>query len=177
MAAILSLVAAAACGGSDLTLPPGEGSTGLEIVQGDEQTGPAGTRLADPLIVRLVDPAGNGTANRTVLWVIKAGGGAVTPATGMTDAEGFASAEWTLGPVPGQNVVEAQVPDIGTATFTSMATGGGGPSPPTAKLNGKRPSSMATWSAARSRRPRASWSPTKKALSNADHSATANHSP
>ena len=33
---------------------------------------------------------------------------------------------------PAQDVVEAQVPDIGTATFTSMATGGGGPSPPTA---------------------------------------------
>jgi hypothetical protein len=125
----LSLVGAA-CGGGDLTLPPGADSTQLEIVQGDDQTGAPGVRLPDPLIVRIVDLAGNGIANRTVLWVIKAGGGVITPVTGMTDAEGFASAEWTLGPVPGANVLEAQVPDIGTATFTSMATSGGGPAPP-----------------------------------------------
>jgi len=128
LAIALSLVGAA-CGGSDLTLPPGADSTQLEIVQGDDQTGAPGVRLPDPLIVRIVDLTGNGIANRTVLWVIKAGGGVITPVTGMTDAEGFASAEWTLGPTPGANVLEAQVPDIGSATFTSMATGDGGPAP------------------------------------------------
>jgi hypothetical protein len=132
VAAALCLMGAAACGESDLTLPPGARSTQLEIVQGDDQTGAPGSRLGVPLIVRLVDEAGNGIANRAVLWVIQAGGGAITPVGDMTDAEGFASAEWTLGPAPGPNVLEAQVPDIGVATFTSMATGGDAPPPPAA---------------------------------------------
>ena len=101
-------------------------------MQGDDQIGLLNSRLADPLIVRLLDEAGRGIPNRTVLWVIQAGGGTISPATGMTDAEGFASAEWTLGPSPGANVVDAQVPDIGVVTFTSMASSDGSGSEPSA---------------------------------------------
>jgi len=118
----LSLLTGAGCGGNDLTLPPSDQSTQIQAVQGDEQIGLPSSRLADPLVVRLLDQAGNGIANRTVLWVIKSGGGAIIPATGMTDAEGYASAEWTLGPTPGPNVVDAQVPEVGIVTFTSMAS-------------------------------------------------------
>ena len=128
----LSLLAGSACGGEDLTLPPGDPTTQIEVVQGDDQLGLPGSRLADPLIVRLVDAAGRGIPNRTVLWVIQAGEGTISPATGMTDAEGFASAEWTLGPSPGANVVDARVPDIGAVTFTSMATSDGSGSEPSA---------------------------------------------
>ncbi len=127
-----SLLAGPACGGEDLTLPPGAQTTQIEAVQGDDQTGLPNSRLADPLIVRLLDEAGSGIPNRTVLWVIQEGGGTVSPATGMTDAEGFASAEWTLGPSPGANVVDAQVPDIGLVTFTSMASSDGSGSEPSA---------------------------------------------
>ena len=47
----------------------------------------------------------------------------------MTDAQGFASAEWTLGPSAGANMVEAQVPGVGAAPFTATAdpdSGAGG---------------------------------------------------
>jgi hypothetical protein len=57
----------------------------------------------------------------------------------MTDAEGFASAEWTLGPMSGLQQVDAQVPGIGTVTFTATnvdeddgdGDGGGGDPIPT----------------------------------------------
>src|SRR5688572_29867069 len=113
--------AAWACGGGDLSLPSGP-EPQVEIVQGDEQVGRPGIRLAEPLIVRLVDEAGNGIPDRGVVWVVNAGGGDITPATGTTDAEGFASAEWTLGPVEGPNRVDAQVPGIGSVIFTAMAS-------------------------------------------------------
>src|SRR5829696_7183406 len=110
-----------ACGGEDLVIPPE--TTQVQMVRGDDQIGPAGAALPDPLIVRLVDAGGNGIPNRAVLWVLRAGDGSVTPTTGTTDAEGYASAEWTLGSEPGLNSVEAQVPDVGSVVFTATVTG------------------------------------------------------
>ena len=110
-----------ACGGDDLVIPPE--TTQVQMVRGDDQVGPAGAALPDPLIVRLVDAGGNGIPNRAVLWVLRSGGGGVTPTTGTTDAEGYASAEWTLGSEPGLNSVEAQVPDVGSVIFTATVTG------------------------------------------------------
>jgi hypothetical protein len=125
LALSLSIVLGWGCGGDDLVLPadpPGS----VEIVQGDDQNGPPGATLADPLIVRLLDESGNGIPDRTVVWVVHTGSGTVDPATGMTDAEGFASAEWTLGSAPGVQRVDAQVPGIGTVTFTATNTDDGG---------------------------------------------------
>jgi hypothetical protein len=118
-----------ACGGGDLSLPTGPQTT-LQIMQGDDQVGLPGQRLGDPLVVRLLDPNGAGIANRTVVWVVGAGGGSITPTTGMTDAEGFASAEWVLGASIGPNRLEAQVPGIGSVTFSAVATPDGGPPEP-----------------------------------------------
>lgn len=99
------------------------------MVDGDKQVADVGARLADPLIVRLLDQAGNPIPDRTVVWVVKAGGGLVTPTTGMTDAQGYASAEWTLGAAPGPNAVEAQVPEVGAVTFSATAVAPGPPGP------------------------------------------------
>jgi Bacterial Ig-like domain (group 1) len=121
------------CGGGDLTLPSTEGAQ-LRIVQGDQQEGPAGSSLPDPLIVRLLDQAGNSVPDRAVLWIVRAGDGAINPATSTTDAQGFASAAWSLGPEAGPNAVDAEVPNIGTVTFTAIAldTSAGGATMPSA---------------------------------------------
>jgi hypothetical protein len=130
-AGLAAALAGYACGGGDLTVPPGPPppTSEVRVVDGDRQVADTGARLAEPLIVRLLDPSGNPIPDRTVLWIVKAGGGTVSPTTGMTDAQGFASAEWTLGPNPGPNTVEAQVPDVGSVTFGATATAPGEPGP------------------------------------------------
>jgi len=60
-------------------------------------------------------------------------GGTIDPTSGTTDAQGFASAEWTLGQSPGPNRVTAEVPGAGMVAFTATGTDddddcGGGPS-------------------------------------------------
>jgi hypothetical protein len=119
----LAVLAGPGCGGDDLVLPEGSPSA-LAVVRGNRQVGTPGTPLPDPLIVRLTDPSGVGIPDRTVVWTPESGSGTITPATGMTDAEGFASAEWTLGPAEGVQRVSAEVPDIGRVTFTATSTDG-----------------------------------------------------
>jgi hypothetical protein len=131
-AALLTLAAAWGCGGGDLVLPPDGESAHIVTVQGDAQTGQIGTELAGPLIVRLVDDAGQGIANRAIVWIVSAGGGSIDPGSRTTDTQGFAVAQWTLGPTPGANEVQAQVPGVGSVSFTATATKeGGGPAPAT----------------------------------------------
>ena len=118
LALLLALLAGSGCGGDDLVLPEGP-SSALTLVEGNQQEGRSGAPLPEPLIVRLTNENGAGIADRTVVWVVSSGGGTISPSTGMTDAEGFASAEWVLGPIEGVQQVSAQVPEIGAVTFTA----------------------------------------------------------
>src|SRR5919107_1742774 len=119
---------ALACGSSDLALPTDVPSARIEMVQGDDQKGLPGPPLPDPLIVRVTDSTGAPMAGQSVTWTVNGGGGAVDPVTAASNAEGLAFAEWILGPSPGLNVVEAQVPGADAITFTATAktSGGGG---------------------------------------------------
>ena len=121
---LLALLVGSSCGGDDLVIPAGPSSS-LELMEGNGQKGAPGIPLPEPLIVRLTDEEGVGIPNRTVVWTVSSGGGTISPSTGMTDAEGFASAEWTLGPADGVQRVLARVPDIGVVTFTATNTDGG----------------------------------------------------
>jgi hypothetical protein len=102
--ALLAIVTAVACGGGDrLSTGPGAGGTtgngspdtALAKISGDSQTATLGTALASPLVVRVTDAKGNSIAGVTVAWSATAGSGSV-PATSITDANGHASAQWTL---------------------------------------------------------------------------------
>ncbi len=97
-------VIAAGCGAGDkaATGPgtggnpgPGPSDTVLSRVSGDSQTAPMGSRLANPLVVRVVDAKGNPLPDVTVSWAVSAGSGSI-PATSVTNASGQASAHWTL---------------------------------------------------------------------------------
>ena len=111
-------ILAAGCGGDDLVLPSDTAGT-VQIVDGNGQEGRSGRTLSDPLVVRLVDESGEGLPDRTVQWVPHSGSGTIDPVSDMTDAEGFATAEWTLGPGAGLQRVDAQVPGTGSVTFTA----------------------------------------------------------
>jgi PKD domain-containing protein/Big-like domain-containing protein len=97
-------------------------AAGLSIVSGNNQTAEVGTRLPADLVVRLVDGDGNPVPNTAVTWVVSTGEGSVTPENGMTDGAGRSSAQWTLGPNPGENRVDAVVSGVGFVTFTATGT-------------------------------------------------------
>lgn len=135
LALCAALVVAWSCGGDDLVLPEQPPST-LEIMEGNGQEGTPGAPLPDRLIVRLVDQEGAGIPGRAVAWAVSSGGGSVSPTADMTDAEGFATAEWTLGPAEGVQQASAQVPGVGTVTFTATNTEGGAGEPVPSRVEG-----------------------------------------
>src|SRR5215207_6229140 len=130
----LSLLAAIACGGEDLVLPT-DGTPSsttparLELYAGDDQAAAMGSPLALPVVVRLVDEAGDGIEGEPVSWTIGAGGGTVVPVSPTTNGQGLASAIWTLG-AEGQNTLTAAANGAGSVTFTATGdnsgNGGGG---------------------------------------------------
>jgi Invasin, domain 3 len=138
-AALLLLLSALGCGGDDLVLPPNTGPVEVMMVQGDRQEGAPGAPLPDSLRVRVVDTLGNGVSGRQVSWVVALGGGSIVPDTDTSDANGYASAQWTLGQEAGANAARAVIPEAGFVTFTAVASsgqsgggGGAGGQPPSA---------------------------------------------
>ena len=129
--ALFLSIAAVGCGGDDLVLPNAQGT--VQIVDGNGQEGRSGDVLADPLVVRLVNEEGQGLPERTVRWVPRSGSGTTDPGTGTTDSGGFASAEWTLGPAPGLQRLDAEASELGSVTFTATNTGVG-ENPPAARI-------------------------------------------
>jgi hypothetical protein len=104
------------------------GANQLQKVSGDNQEAPAGTKLPQSLVVRILDQNQNPVPNVAVSWVVGDGGGSVDPTTSNTDATGQASTGWTLGPTPGPNTLNAVVSGVGTVTFRANGTGTGTPS-------------------------------------------------
>ncbi|MFL5462191.1 MAG: Ig-like domain-containing protein, partial [Gemmatimonadales bacterium] len=100
----------------------------VNIVSGNNQEAPAGSKLPQPLVVQLLDQGGNPIANQPVSWVVGDGGGSANPETSNTDANGQASTEWTLGPNPGTNTLNAVVSGLTPAAFRANGTGTGTPS-------------------------------------------------
>ncbi len=62
---------------------------GLQAVSGNGQAAPAGFEVAEDLVVRLVDDAGNGVGGRSITWVVSTGGGTVSPVNATTEATGW----------------------------------------------------------------------------------------
>jgi trimeric autotransporter adhesin len=67
----------------------------LEMVSGDDQQGNNNEPLGDPLVVRLLDADDRPVAGVEVRWATN--NGAVSPVTTLTDSNGIASTQWTLG--------------------------------------------------------------------------------
>ncbi len=110
------------------TAVAGTGSI-LVGVQGDDQTGPVNSALADSLVVKATDALGNPVADVEVTWSVT-GGGSINPVTVRTDVDGLAAAERVLGPAAGPVAARATVAGFNGSpvTFTQTAV----PANPTA---------------------------------------------
>ena len=111
----------------DVTFEASVGSAGakqIAVATGDDQTGPVGSRLPDPLVVLVTDQFGNPVAGVPVDW--DASAGSVEPASTTTDDEGHAETRWTLGSSTGtQSVTAASAGlDGSPVTFTGHAAPG-----------------------------------------------------
>lgn len=127
---VVAVMIAGGCG-EDTTQP--EGETRLAVQSGDNQTQTVGQALASPVVVR-VSRDGTALPGATVSWAVTAGGGSVTPATTTTDADGLASATWTLGPSVGANTLEASVSGATGSPVSFSATGESGMAPSSASV-------------------------------------------
>ena len=94
----------------------------LTKVSGEGQAGPAGTTLAEPFVVSVLDQNGSAYAGAFVTFSVTAGGGTLSSTTATTDANGRARSTLTLGSQPGTNTVSATVAGLAPVTFTATAT-------------------------------------------------------
>lgn len=127
----LCLVALTASCGGDVTLPDEGEAANLEIVDGDEQVGPAGATLAKQVVVRVTDTQDRPVPNQDVAFVIESGGGSVAQGTVTTSSTGHAAADWTLGPGAGDQLLRARTERGGSSellevTFRATAVAGSG---------------------------------------------------
>lgn len=93
----------------------------LVVVQGNHQTGAAGTILPTAVIVRVLGEDGSPVEAAPVGFSVKSGGGVVEPATGTSDANGEVRTRWTLGANQALHELLANVPGVEGATI--VATG------------------------------------------------------
>jgi hypothetical protein len=124
----LSLLASAACGGSDVrpVVP-----TQVEEVGGADQSGVIGTALPDSLKVRVTDDDGNGAPRVSVTWSVVNGGGQVSPPTATTNSDGVAAAQFTLGSLEGDQQAQATVTGLAGSPVLFNAHGHSQPLVPT----------------------------------------------
>jgi hypothetical protein len=99
----------------------------LVVAGGNGQTADAGARLPVAATVALVDRYGNYSPAAGIgITLVTTGGGGTSPSSGVTDAAGFFSTNWTLGSSAGTQTLTASSA-YGTAGFTATALA---PTPP-----------------------------------------------
>jgi hypothetical protein len=95
--------------------------TKLELVSGNGQSAGIGQKLGNPLVVKVLDATNAPIQGVTVTWRVTGGGGSVSPASGPTNSQGTASAEWTVGTSPGPQALTASVSSLTPVSFTATA--------------------------------------------------------
>lgn len=113
------------CSGDELLLPAEGEPAALAIVDGDAQTGPVGGQLAAPLVVRVTDSRGRPVAGAQVAF--SPGAGSVNPQLTNTDADGLATANWSLGLQTGGQELMASVNNASpplSVRFSATASAG-----------------------------------------------------
>lgn len=124
---LITAVALALSGCGDLLQEPDTGTDPLPVqiqaVSGDDQVGTAGTALAQPLRVQLVDPEGRPLRGLWIQWTAFGGSGTASPRNGFTDENGVAETTWILGPASGLQHVQVDIPGGTPMIFDATAAG------------------------------------------------------
>lgn len=127
----MALVATACNRDSATTGPSGkvgkDFAANLRLISGDQQVGPLGAALTQPVVVKVVDAGGQAVQGATVTFSVRAGGGSINPAANVSDAAGLVSSTWTMGNTLGAGKVVALLTNnfvLDSTTFTATAVVG-----------------------------------------------------
>ena len=95
----------------------------LTVSSGNNQSAPTSTALPLPLVALAQNNGGN-ASGVTVNWLVTAGSASLAAASSVTDINGLASVNVTMGATPGTVTITGTRADDGTAvaTFTATAT-------------------------------------------------------
>ncbi len=101
----------------------------VSVVDGNNQSAPIGTELANPLVALIKNSEGQVIAGQTINFKVVSGGGTVFAGVATSDANGFVRERWTLGLAFGTQQIEVRAVDsngasVVFATFTANATAG-----------------------------------------------------
>jgi uncharacterized protein YhjY with autotransporter beta-barrel domain len=88
---------------------PGSGAISIRLVGGAGQTGAVGTRADQPLVVEVLDDAGDPLPNRRITWTVTSGSATLDFPALDTDENGRASQGFTFGPSAGPIVMRASL--------------------------------------------------------------------
>ena len=94
----------------------------LTTVSGWNQVALPMTSLTDPLVVSVVDSLDNAVPGVGVSFSVTSGGGSLANVDAVTDANGEASASWTLGAVWGAHSVEVSAAGVSTPVVFQATT-------------------------------------------------------
>lgn len=104
-------------------VPPGPPTTGpaeLRLISGNNQSGPSGDILGNPLVVKVFDSTGVPFPAQPITWTVTAGNGTVVAAEAVTDAFGNAHAGWQMGD-PGAQTLVVSSPNLSDVTFSATS--------------------------------------------------------
>jgi hypothetical protein len=93
----------------------------IVIESGNEQSGPEGQDLLNPLKVSVKDNAGNLIAAVPVEFQVTQGGGSVSDVKVTTDSDGYAETNWTLGTETEVQNVTATIKDGNNTIIQSVS--------------------------------------------------------
>jgi len=96
----------------------------LTYVSGNNQSGVAGSTLANPLVVKVTDQYTNAVPGITVLFAIVSGAGTLGAPTVITDANGLAQTNWRLVSIGTEHAVHASCGTLPVVTFTATTITG-----------------------------------------------------
>jgi len=104
----------------------------IRLISGNNQTSTIGSLVPSPLVVSLIDADGNPVANQQVIFkvtqdngMVRTNGPTAPSALAVTNAQGQAQAQWTLGMRAGAGANSAEAYAVGfegTAIFTATGT-------------------------------------------------------
>lgn len=91
----------------------------VTLVAGGGQAAPAGSTLAEPVIVRVTSRRGVPIPGIPVRFGTAGDAGSTSPASAFTDAEGRARTSWTLGALPGRQALVASADHVDSTVSVS----------------------------------------------------------